>query len=415
VVNHFKSKGSGCGAGDDDPQQGNCNLTRTQAAAALVDWLATDPTRSGDPDFMIIGDLNAYDEEDPINEIKAGADDALGTEDDYIDLVEQFNGEFAYSYVFDGQFGHLDYALASKSLAAQITGATEWHINSDEPDILDYQINLDSDAQPERNPDLYAADPFRASDHDPIIVGLDLLPPVCASEPTLPILKKNGKTSQPKILLDQGHRNFDGIVQHVKLRGFEEQHTLVVVSKQPITSAPEDGKSYEASTEVGEGDAMAEGVFVVHNNNLQNSDFTLTGLEAETTYYIAVFIYTSGDRCGPNYLPEAVITESFKTKRDARSEIENVWDKLQGDLLNIYPNPVQDILCMNLPSEKAQQVEILLSDLWGATVSLGNYHIQAGNNILEFDIHDLQLSKRWYLLKVKSRNQVYPVIRLWVD
>jgi predicted extracellular nuclease len=29
--------------------QGNCNVTRTNAAKALVDWLATDPTGSGDP------------------------------------------------------------------------------------------------------------------------------------------------------------------------------------------------------------------------------------------------------------------------------------------------------------------------------------------------------------------------------
>ncbi len=71
-VNHLKSKGSGCGAGDDDPQQGNCNLTRTQAAEALVDWLASDPTGSGDPDFMIIGDLNSYDKEDPIRAIREG-------------------------------------------------------------------------------------------------------------------------------------------------------------------------------------------------------------------------------------------------------------------------------------------------------------------------------------------------------
>ena len=73
AVNHFKSKGSSC---DDvnDPDtgdgQGNCNGTRTQAAAALADFLATDPTGSGDPDVLIIGDLNSYDEEDPIAPLK---------------------------------------------------------------------------------------------------------------------------------------------------------------------------------------------------------------------------------------------------------------------------------------------------------------------------------------------------------
>ena len=77
VVNHLKSKGSDCDdIGDPDlgDGQGNCNQTRRAAAAqALVDWLATDPTGSGDPDFLIMGDLNSYAMEDPIDEIKAGS------------------------------------------------------------------------------------------------------------------------------------------------------------------------------------------------------------------------------------------------------------------------------------------------------------------------------------------------------
>jgi uncharacterized protein len=75
VVNHLKSKGSDCNdVGDPDmgDGQGNCNGTRTLAAEALVDWLATDPTGSGDPDFLIIGDLNSYAMEDPIDRHKAG-------------------------------------------------------------------------------------------------------------------------------------------------------------------------------------------------------------------------------------------------------------------------------------------------------------------------------------------------------
>ena len=63
VVNHLKSKGSDClDVGDPDllDGQGNCSQTRRNAAEALVDWLATDPTGSGDPDFIIVGDLNSY-------------------------------------------------------------------------------------------------------------------------------------------------------------------------------------------------------------------------------------------------------------------------------------------------------------------------------------------------------------------
>lgn len=171
AVNHLKSKGSAC-AGDPDlgDGAGNCDNVREEAAKAEVDWLATDPTGSGDPDFLIIGDLNSYDKEDPIDAIKAGPDDILGTADDYYDLVFEFQGEDAYSYVFDGQMGYLDFAI-SGAMVSQVTGTDVWHVNADEPDLIDYDMSYKKDAQDL----LYAADPFRYSDHDPVIIGLDLV------------------------------------------------------------------------------------------------------------------------------------------------------------------------------------------------------------------------------------------------
>jgi len=129
----------------------------------LVNWLATDPTGSGDPDFMIIGDLNSYAMEDPITAIEAGG---------YTDLLESFVGASAYSYVYMGQAGYLDHALANATLTAQVTGVADWHINADEPPALDYNDY--------NQPSLYSADQFRASDHDPMVVGLglDATPPV---------------------------------------------------------------------------------------------------------------------------------------------------------------------------------------------------------------------------------------------
>ncbi|MDX1377424.1 MAG: ExeM/NucH family extracellular endonuclease, partial [Anaerolineales bacterium] len=161
VVNHLKSKGSGCGVGDDDPEQGSCNLTRTLAAQVMLDWLATDPTNSDDEDFLIIGDLNAYDKEDPIDVLVAGG---------YTDLAYQYQGEYAYSYVFSGQWGYLDYALANSALLNKVTGATEWHINADEADLIDYDTSFKSAGQDA----IYAPDAYRASDHDPVIVGMEL-------------------------------------------------------------------------------------------------------------------------------------------------------------------------------------------------------------------------------------------------
>jgi len=176
AINHLKSKGSDCNDLSDPDMgdgAGNCNQTRTAAAQALVDWLATDPTGSGDSDFLIIGDLNSYDKEDPIDAIKAGPDDIAGTSDDYTDLAFQFQGEDAYSYVFDGQVGYLDYSLASASLASQVTGAADWHINADEPDLIDYDTSFKLPAQAA----IYAPDAYRSSDHDPVITGLSLTVP----------------------------------------------------------------------------------------------------------------------------------------------------------------------------------------------------------------------------------------------
>jgi predicted extracellular nuclease len=161
VINHLKSKGSSCDADADpnlDDGQGNCNQTRTNAAAAIADWVSSDPTGRKDPDYLIIGDLNAYTQEDPLTAFKNAG---------FTSLLEARNEP--YSFVFDAQAGALDHAVASASLVPQVVEAVEWHINADEPAVLDY--NLENN----RNPALFDPDsPYRASDHDPVIIGLDL-------------------------------------------------------------------------------------------------------------------------------------------------------------------------------------------------------------------------------------------------
>jgi uncharacterized protein len=166
VVNHLKSKGSDCNdVGDPDTGDGsgNCNLTRTAAAHALVDWIATDPTHSGDRDVLVVGDMNSYAKEAPIDAFVGAG---------YQNVIDRYAGGDAYSYVFDGQTGYLDHALASPTLAAQLAGAAEWHINADEPPALDYNTDFKTAGQVAS---LYAPDAFRASDHDPLVVGMDLV------------------------------------------------------------------------------------------------------------------------------------------------------------------------------------------------------------------------------------------------
>ena len=118
-INHFKSKGSGCdadppggsvGSGDG---QGNCALVREAAAKALAGWLASDPTGTGDQDVLLLGDYNSYSKEKSIVALEAGG---------YTNLIADLVGPDAYSYVFDGQWGYLDYALGSQSIRSQVTG-----------------------------------------------------------------------------------------------------------------------------------------------------------------------------------------------------------------------------------------------------------------------------------------------------
>ena len=182
VGNHLKSKGSACDTNtglltttysttsvindvDTGDGQGNCNHTRTAAAEELVNWLDLNPTGTGDNDILILGDLNSYAKEDPITAIKNFG---------YTNLIESRIGVNGYSYVFDGQWGYLDHALASATLLPQVQGVLEWHINSDEPSVLDYNTNFKTAGQ---LTSLYAADAFRTSDHDPIVIGLTLTAP----------------------------------------------------------------------------------------------------------------------------------------------------------------------------------------------------------------------------------------------
>lgn len=156
-VNHLKSKGSGCGAGDDSADQGNCNGTRTRAANALHIWLAS--TFADEPVF-IVGDLNSYAKEDPIAELQGAG---------YADLARVFGGDTAYSYSFRGEFGSLDYAMANTTAFPLVKEVLEWHINADEPVALDYNDSITNSIS---KPESFRDDSFyRSSDHDPVLLG----------------------------------------------------------------------------------------------------------------------------------------------------------------------------------------------------------------------------------------------------
>jgi predicted extracellular nuclease len=159
VVNHFKSKGS-CPSDPSDPNQdygqGCWNALRVQQAQKLLGFL--EQLKTTDPDVLLLGDFNAYAAEDPIRTL-SGA----GLEN----LVLRSPAPRRYSYVFNGESGNLDHAFVSASLSPQVSGFTEWHINADEPRAFDYNTEFKPD-------DRYAPTPYRSSDHDPLLLGLNL-------------------------------------------------------------------------------------------------------------------------------------------------------------------------------------------------------------------------------------------------
>ncbi len=139
--------------------QGFWNQVRLDASIELSDWIENGYNGGGTDNYLLLGDLNAYAKEDPVQHL----DDDAGL----VDLIDTFIGQDdAYSFVFDGQRGTLDQGFADDGLAGFVTGATEWHINADEPDLLNYDTSF-------KNPDFFNDGVFASSDHDPLIIGLD--------------------------------------------------------------------------------------------------------------------------------------------------------------------------------------------------------------------------------------------------
>ncbi len=170
VVNHLKSKGSGGATGPDLDQldgQSAFNATRTAAASELLTWIGTDPTGNGDSDWVVLGDINAYAKEDPIGVFEAaGFRNALPT----------FTAEPPSSYAFFNPVdmsGALDHMLISPSLVRQAVAATDWSINAAEGAFRDYNLDTNSNGNAAAR-DFFAPDPFRTSDHDPLVLDLDL-------------------------------------------------------------------------------------------------------------------------------------------------------------------------------------------------------------------------------------------------
>jgi predicted extracellular nuclease len=157
VANHLKSKSPGAATGDNTDAgdgQGEWNGDRVRQAGSLAAFTEDLRKSSGDPDVILMGDFNAYTQEDPVEALR---------QEGYTDLGSVLDPE-RYSYVFYDMSGSLDHALATDELTAKVTGLAHWNINAVES--FAYQYTGD--------PALYAPNPYRSSDHDPLVLGIDL-------------------------------------------------------------------------------------------------------------------------------------------------------------------------------------------------------------------------------------------------
>jgi hypothetical protein len=170
AVNHLKSKGScpsGSGAdADQGDGQGCWNATRTEQAQRLRSFVAQVQAAAGTPSVLLLGDMNAYGQEDPIHALTQDgfAVDLLGRDD-----------PAAYTYVFDGFAGRLDHGLGTAAIAPKVTSAMSWHINADEPLIIDYNLEFRQPGCATCGPDYYTPTAYKSSDHDPVVLGLNLV------------------------------------------------------------------------------------------------------------------------------------------------------------------------------------------------------------------------------------------------
>jgi predicted extracellular nuclease len=152
IVNHFKSKGSGV---DDGSGQGNANPDRVAQAHALVDFAQATAEADGTRKIFLVGDFNSYTQEDPMQVLYQNG---------YVNQAGDDPGDT--SYEFGGMAGSLDHVLANTAAANMVVKRDVWQINAEESVGFEYSRYNDNATL------LYQPNQFRASDHNPELVGL---------------------------------------------------------------------------------------------------------------------------------------------------------------------------------------------------------------------------------------------------
>ncbi|WP_305789595.1 ExeM/NucH family extracellular endonuclease [Symbioplanes lichenis] len=285
IANHLKSKSTSDAATGDNADkgdgQGAFNGDRVRQATALAAFVADVKKSSGTDKVLLLGDFNAYTQEDPLQVLYDAG---------FSDLNKDKN-----SYVFGGESGSLDHALATRPLADRVTGVDIWNINS----VESFAFQYDGYAP------FYSADPYRASDHDPVVVGLNTKA-AAATPVDLQLLSVNdfhGRLESPSTVDGQpvgGAAQLVGMINQLR-------------TQNPATAWVSAGDNIGASTFISaiDGDnptidALNAGglaVSAVGNHEFDKGLADLTGRVSDRANfpYLGANVYKDGQRVLPGY------------------------------------------------------------------------------------------------------------------
>lgn len=354
IVNHFKSKGSGPSSGanaDSGDGQGAWNASRVTQATALVDFADSMKASAKTDKVFLTGDFNSYTQEDPMQVLyNAG-------------YVNQGEKDDSYSYVFSGLSGSLDHILASTTADATVSGVDTWNINSVESVALEYS-RFNNNVT-----DYYRADPYRASDHDPVIVGLDLATADTTAE--LNLLNINDFHGR----IDANTVRFAGTVEKLRAE-FGEDKTAFLSAGDNIGASLFASALQDDKPTIDILNALELKASAVGNHEFDRGFADLTGRVAEAADfpYLGANVYTKGTS-------EPALDEySIHTVDGIDVAVIGVVTEETASLVS--PGGIENI-DFGDPVEAVNRVagEIEEQDL--ADVIVAEYHDGAGDGVVE--------------------------------
>lgn len=143
-INHLRSKR---GTGEESNAKRMANV---DSLLVMLDKIESEQLFE-DSDILLVGDYNAYTQEQPLQTIiRAGYEDVLMRDD-----------SLGYSYVYQSEGGYLDRVFASETMAKQVKKVAVYHLNADYFYSRGYKRGLDETI-------------FRYADHDPILISVKL-------------------------------------------------------------------------------------------------------------------------------------------------------------------------------------------------------------------------------------------------